>query len=78
MKTASAKIIAEELLAMHVSEDEGLPDEWRFTINGILSKVAAAILNAETRVINAENERLKKETAEAQTAFLEKHSVGNH
>ncbi len=74
----SAKIFGEELNKLHVTEDEGLPDEWRHTINAILSKVASAAFSAETQEINEEMERVKQETSERQIKFLKDHAVGSH
>lgn len=74
----NAKIIAEELRKLHVTEEDDVSEVWRHTMNALLSKVASAILNAETRMLNEETDRLNKDTAKRQTNFLRDHAVGNH
>ncbi len=78
MANVPASIIAEELRKLHVTEDEDLPEEWRQTMNALLSKVATAILNAETRMLDEETERLNKDTKKMRTRFLNDHAVGSH
>lgn len=77
-KMALAKLIAEELRKVHVTEDEDLPEEWRHAMNALLSKIETAVVSAETRMLVEETERLKIETAERQINFIETHAVGNH
>lgn len=77
MVNVPAKIISEELKALHLTEEEMASDEGRHLVNIVLSKVATAILNAETRMLNEDTKRIKGENENLQLKFLD-HAVGSH
>lgn len=73
-----ANLLAEELSALHLTEDDDLPEEWRHMMNALLSRVETAVNRAATRMYQVETREIKKDTHERQLKFLKDHAVGSH
>ena len=73
-----ANLLTEELRAVHLTEDDDLPEEWRHMMNALLSRVETAVTRATTRMLQLETKEIENGTHERQLRLLKDHAVGSH